>query len=193
LSIEINPEKHPSLKVKPHSIYFGGVKQGSESNAKLIVSGGPCKLSINNDRLRVNPATIRNEETEVQVTFSGGIEGELIWDYIIFQTDTNEIKVPVIGYWEKGAAQISPPIYLPPIIPDQISHTRATKGHACSFCSRNFTYDVNSHTWEQCNCNWDKKMIRISLRIYKEFRIGIKSFPSYVKEMGNLITGKEKW
>jgi hypothetical protein len=193
LSIEINLDKEYPLMANPSSIHFGSVKQGNEANIKLIVRGGPGKISINNDQVKANPAIFGSEETEIQVTFSGGVEGELIWDYITLQVDTDEIKVPVIGYWEKGVAQISPPIYLPPIIPDHIPDTRATKGHACSFCSKNFAYDVNSHTWEQCNCNWNKKMIRISLRIFKEFRIGIKAFPSYVKEMGNLITGKEKW
>ena len=193
MSIEINSEKQFPLVIKPQSIYFGGVKQGSESSAKLIISGGSGKVSVNNDQLRANPVTFGNEETEIQVTLLGGIEGELIWDYIVLQADAGEIKVPVIGYWEKGAIQISPPMDLPSPTPDYISEARVTRGHACSFCSKNFAYDVNSHTWEQCNCNWNKKMIRVSLRVVKEFRIGIKAFPSYVKEMGNLITGKEKW
>jgi len=90
----------PSLSVKNHGIDFGCLKPGEGATATFKVSGGPGKVIVRNDRLKVTPISFGSESTELQLTLLGGSAGELIWDDILLQGDNDELKVLVTAQWD---------------------------------------------------------------------------------------------
>lgn len=184
----------PTLKTEPESIDFGCLKAGEERDLILKVTGGPGRVTVNNDQLKVFPSIFGRENSEINIKIVNGFPGELIWDNVILQNEEREISVPILGRWELTQIVIEGPSLVPPI---QIKNTgdiiRSFKGKACSHCGRNFSYDSNSDKWEQCSCPRYKMIFNISLRIVRELRVGIKDFPTYVQEMWNIILGKQKW
>ncbi len=186
------------LRIQPDNIDFGCLKPGETGNVLVKVSGGPAKVLVNNDQVKVEPSSF-DGEGELKVLLSPSAAGNLIWDNIVLKRDEIEIKVLVTARWEVPAFQVnigealamaaSKTTELP--TPDSLERTY--RGKACAWCGRNFGYNADSQSWEQCHCNWYQKGINGGSRVVKELRYGIKDFPSFAKETWNIILGKQKW
>jgi hypothetical protein len=162
-----NEPEPKTLKYEPQSIDFGCLIPGKGASATINVYGGPGKVSIRNDQLRASPSIFENKDSEIEITLSAGIPGELIWDEIILRTETQEVNVPVIARWELLPALDTPATDLttesPAVKVDEISassgnqgsaFTRQWVGRKCPRCHKNLFYDLKIHGWEQCRCDY---------------------------------------
>jgi len=191
--------KTNSLVVKPQSIDFGSLSHGQGATVMLNVRGGPGNVTFSSDHFKVAPTSFAPEGGDIEITLLGGSSGELIWDDIVLQTDVQEIRIPVTARWE--VRELERPVdtaaeatviqrteaEAPP------KEKRTFKGRACSRCGKNFAYDTNSMSWEECTCNWYQVIRNMSMRIFKDLRYGAKELPTYLQEMWHIILGKEKW
>jgi len=189
-----------NILVQPENINYGCLKPGENATATLRVSGGSGKVVVNSDHLKVTPLSFSAENNELQVVLLAGSAGELIWDSITLQSETNEVKVPVTARWEEHLLQISTGSEerLPQSSDKQseareLDLTRTFKGKSCARCGKNFAYDINTGAWEQCSCTWYQKLVNMSSYRTKELRLGIKDLPSIFKETWQVLFGKEKW
>lgn len=205
MDTENTSQNPPSLKVESDYIDFGCLKPSEGRSAALRVSGGPGEILVHCDQLDVTPLDFGVEDTEINVTLLASPGGELIWDNIVFKGQGGEIAVLVTARWEGLAPEpvISrPPATAPAVVTDQaaiLSETsissleRPWTGRRCSRCHKNFAYDSNIHTWEQCRCNWLQMLVNIGTQLIKELCLGIRDIPSDVQEVWNVVLGKEKW
>lgn len=196
-----HPEK-PSesvtpFSVEPQSIDFGCLKPGEQMNATLKVRGGPGKIIVHNDRLNVAPSRFGSETTELQVTLLRGSAGELIYDNILVQAESGELKVLVVGWWEeepmgedtepargKGATEEK----------EEPRSERTFKGRACPWCGKNIRYDIDSGLWKECeNCKGARVIVSVILRISREFWLGTREFASSMVEVWEVLSGKGGW
>lgn len=194
------------LKAEPERIDFGCLEPGEEASTILKVTGGPSKVVASNDQLKVTPLSIDSENNELQVMLLGGSAGELIWDNIVLQGEKDELEVLVTARWEEHPLQISSslgdkvttfpsgggevttpsPSALPPV--------RTFKGRKCWVCGRNIRYDSKTGIWlEHKNCKGIRAIGPFIMRSYREVYEGRKDLVSYLKELWNIIIGKEKW
>jgi len=207
LNIENTP-KQPLLKSEPENVDFGCLKPGEGGNVALRVSGGPGDVLVHCNQLKVMPSNFDSEDTDIQVTLLASPGGELIWDNIVLKGQGGEIAVLVTARWEGFAPEpvVIKPLEITPVVAAEqtsiVSGTPITsserpwedrKGRRCSHCHKNFAYDASVHEWEECRCNWLQMLVNMGTLITKELRLGIKEFPSYMKELWNVVLGKEKW
>ncbi len=191
--------KTNSLEVIPESINFGNLSPGQSATVTVLVRGGQGNIIFPNDLFKITPTDFVIEGSDVQITLLSGSSGELIWDEIVLQTSTHEIKVPITARWEVHEFErsldtsVEPPVIQRVEKNARLKEKRNFKGRACSRCGKTFTYDIDSTSWEECTCNWYQIIRNLSVRVYKDLRFGIKEFPSYVQEMWRIIVGKEKW
>ena len=188
------------LKTDPGSIDFGNLSPGEEASVTLSVYGGPGKVSAHSDQLRVSPTQWQEEQSCLEITLLGGSPDELIWDELILQSDNQELRVPVTARWTVRIVEtpisetIEPNVMLQSQEVKTISREERTfKGKYCSLCGRNFSYKIDSGSWEQCTCSFYQKVWNISSHTYKELRYGAKDIPSYLQELWRVLLGKEKW
>lgn len=190
--MENESSKQP-LKIEPESIDFGCLKPGQGGNIALKVSGGPCDILGYGDHFKILPTNFGMEDTEIQMTLLPGSVGDLIWDNIVLKGENEEVSLLVTARWEEQETVITPPGPPPQPVPPPAPEERRWKGRKCSRCGKNFAYDLNSGTWEQCSCNWYEMGVNMGSYMVRELRSGIKYFPSYLQELWNVILGKEKW
>lgn len=195
MDTESAPTNLSPLKVKPGNIDFGCLRPGESESATLRVNGGPGIVVAHNDQLKIVPSNFSSEDTELQVTLSGGSAGELIWDTIVLKGNKEELSVLVTGRWEEQ--KMSPQVAIvteeeaKPLL--SAPAERKFKGRKCNRCGKNFKYDENSHSWEQCYCGPYQVIINTSRHIITELRLGINYLPLVFKEMWNVMLGREKW
>ena len=78
----------------------------------------------------------------------GGVFGELIWEEIILETDTQEIRVPITARWIKITAPASISENSESLVPKHKEGTqtseehRTFKGKSCSLCGENSAMTV---------------------------------------------------
>ena len=197
--MENEPKSKTSfLEIKPLSIDYGCLSPGQQATAMLNVSGGPGKVSFSSSQLSVSPTSFECGDQKLEITLMGGVFGELIWEEIILETDTQEIRVPITARWIKITTPASISENSESLVPKHKEGTqtseehRTFKGKSCSLCGRNFSYYSNSGTWEQCKCNWYQMAINIGKRIIIDLRSGAKEIPSYLEETWRMVLGKEK-
>jgi hypothetical protein len=199
-TLEDEPKQKESLLIsKPQNIDFGNLHPGMGASATLNIHGGPGRVSVRNDKLKVSLATFEKGDTILEITLLPGNSGELIWDEFILEINTGEWRVPVTARWTEQTAETT----LERNIETTITITekprlnskeeRTFKGKSCSLCGRNFGYNIDSRSWERCTCSWYQKVGNISSHTYKELRYGVKDIPSYLQELWRIIMGKEKW
>ncbi len=187
------------LTCEPQSIDFGSLNPGQGVSVTLRVRGGPGKVSVRSDQLNVSPLQWQEQENALEVTLLGGSSGELIWDEVALQTDTQELRVPVTARWTEHKAEVpvventETAVAQPQQVVRSSEEVRTFKGRSCSLCSRNFGYNVDSGSWERCTCTWYQMVGNMSSRIVRELRYGAKDLPSYLQELWRVILGKEKW
>jgi hypothetical protein len=187
------------LEFEPQSFNFGIIIPGQEAKATLKVLGGSGSVNFSSDHFKVAPTSFNVEGSNIEITLLGGSSGELIWDDIILKTDAQEVRIPVTARW--GVRELEKPVNTvtePPVIQEaepkvHPKEERTYKGRACLRCGKNFAYDIDSMSWEECTCNWFQITRNLSTRVYKDLRLGVKEFPSWVQEIWRIITGKEKW
>jgi hypothetical protein len=198
--LEREPESKTSvLEFKPKNFDFGILNSGQEATTTLKVRGSSGRINFTSDHFKVDPTSFAVEGSDIKITILGGSSGELIWDDIVLKTDTQEIRISVTARW--GVRELEKPVHTAtesPIIQEaepkvRPKEKRTYKGRACLRCGKNFAYDINSMLWEECTCNWYQVTRNLSLRIYRDLRLGIKEFPSWIQEIWRIITGKEKW
>ena len=188
-----------ALEFEPQSFDFGVLSSGQETTTILKVRGGSGNISFSSDHFKVTPTNFTIEGSDIEITIFGGSSGELIWDEIILHTDAQEIKVPVTARWEVSGLErpvievAEAPVIQRAETKKHLEDKRTFKGRACSRCGKNFAYDINSMSWEECTCNWYQVICNISLRIFRDLRYGVKELPLYVQEIWQIIMGKEKW
>ena len=202
---ENTSENTSSLKVESDYIDFGCLKPGEGVNTILGVSGGPGEVLVHCDQLDVTPCNFDYEDTKLNVVLKPSSGGELIWSNILFKSQDSEIEVLVIARWEGTAPEpmvnkqptTSPTMAIDTSSSKNISSfsrsERPRKGRSCPHCHKNFAYDSSTHQWEECTCNQIQIMMNVSSYIFRELRCGIKEFPSYIREIWQVIIGKENW
>jgi hypothetical protein len=191
--------KSSNLDIEPSSIDFGSLSPGQGATITINIHGGPGNVSVHSDQLKVSPLQWDEDQSNLDVTLMGGSSGELLWDEVALQINNQKYIVPVTARWKEqlGETQIS---YTPEAIEAQIpkatNHSkddRTFRGKSCSFCGRNFSYNIDCGSWEQCTCSWYQKVWNISSHTYKELRYGVKDIPTYLQELWRVLLGKEKW
>ena len=198
--MENEPKSKASLlKSEPQSIDFGSLSPGKGASVTVNIHGGPGKVSVRSDQLKVSPSQWQEEENALEISLLAGVSGELIWDEIILQTDTQELRVPVTARWTEHTTEITlePNIETTVAPPEKAGRSseedRTFRGKSCSLCRRNFGYNIDSGSWERCTCTWYQMVGNMSSRIVRELRYGAKDLPSYLQELWRVILGKEKW
>lgn len=198
--MENEPESKASLlKSEPQSIDFGSLNPGKGASVTLNVHGGPGKVSVRSDQLKVSLATFEYGDNILEITLLAGVSGELIWDEIILQMDNQELRVPVTARWLEHAVETPISETIEAVVAQRPEAARISKeertfrGKSCSLCDRNFGYNIDSSSWERCTCTWYQMVGNMSSRIVKELRYGAKDLPSYLRELWRVIRGKEKW
>ena len=95
------PTKRPVLpiKVSKEVIGFGELQPGQGAEATLVVSGGPGKVKVGSDMIKVEPDTFGPEETVLTVTVKGGIDGQILYGYLILESEVESIKIEIIARW----------------------------------------------------------------------------------------------
>jgi len=192
---ESAPTNLPPLKVEPDNIDFGCLRPGESKSTTLRISGGPGIVVAHNDQLEIVPSNFSSEDTELQVSLSGGSAGELIWDTIVLKGNKEELSVLVTGRWEEQrmlsqVAIVTKEETKPlPSAPAE----RKFKGRKCNRCGKNFKYDENSHSWEQCHCGPHQVIINTSRHIITELRLNINYLALAAKGTWNVMLGREKW
>jgi len=209
-----NEQNSSYLKFDPQRIDFGDLPSGQGAKATLSVLGGPGSVSVASSQLVVTPLTFQQENSTIEIVLSGGSTGELLWDDLVLKTEKQEARVLVTARWgeyksEKRKA-MGNTVEAPEIIKNETSttieepkittiepkpitdDTRTFKGRSCSRCGKNFAYDANSMSWEECKCNQFQVLANLGVKVYKDVRLGIKESPLYIKEVWHIITGKEK-
>lgn len=198
--MEREPESKTSVLVfEPQSFDFGILSSGQEATATLKVHGGSGSVNFSSDHFKIAPTSFTPEGNDIEITILGGSSGELIWDDIVLKTDAQEIRIPVTARW--GVRELEKPVHTAtesPVIQEaeprvRPKEKRTYKGRACLRCGKNFAYDIDSMSWEECTCNWYQLTRNLSERVYRDLRFGVKEFPSYVQEIWRIIMGKEKW
>ena len=203
------------FSVAPLAIDFGCLKPNDGATATLRVTGGPGQVIVHSDRLKVTPISFGSESTELQLTLLGGSVGELIWDDILLQGDTVELRVLVTARWE-GVIEPRPKLEpLPvgePMPPKPLSEEkekeiqetepevseseiekRTFRGRTCRWCGKNIRYDSDSQSWKPCKtCRGARIPISVLLRISKEFYLGLKEVRSSMAEIWDTLLGKEE-
>jgi len=192
-------ESKEGLTITPQSIDFGSLSHGQGATVTLNIRGGPGEVTVFSDHCKVAPTSFASEGGDIEITLLGGSSGELVWDDIVLKTDAQEIRVPVTARWELPELErpvdtnAEPAVAQPAEIKTPLKEERTFKGRACPRCGRNFAYDTNSMSWEECTCSWYEVIRNMSVRIYRDLRYGVKELPSYVQEIWRIIIGKEKW
>jgi hypothetical protein len=212
------PEKRVSLWVEPQGIDFGNLRPGRGANATLQVAGGPGQVVVHSDRLTVTPVGFGLESTELQLTLAAGAAGELMWDDILLQANTDELKVLVTARWEElgdstpdpepasvsmAVLQPAPSKPLPPVQREEEQKPKAVlnedegkkrtfKGRKCRWCGKNIYYDTNSRSWKACkSCRGARMPLGLMLRLSREFYLGTKELRPALTEIWETLIGKE--
>jgi len=191
--------KTDSLAVKPQSVDFGSLSHGQGATVTLNVHNGPGNVAFSSDHFKVAPTSFAAEGGDIEITLLGGSSGELIWDDIVLQKGSQEIRVLVTARWEVRELErpvdtaTEAPVIQRTEAKARPKDKRTFKGRACSRCGKNFAYDTNTRAWEQCSCNWYQIIRNMSERLFKDLHYGAKELPSYVQEIWYILLGKEKW
>jgi len=100
------PTKRPVLpiKVSKEVIGFGELQPGQGAEATLVVFGGPGKVKVGSDMIKVEPTTFGPEETVLKVTVKGGLDGQVLWDALILESEAERVKVEIVARWSKPTA-----------------------------------------------------------------------------------------
>lgn len=188
-----------SFKVEPESINFGCLKPGEGGTATLKATGGTGQVVVNNDYLKVGPSSFNLENSELKLMLLAGSAGELIWDSIILQGESGEVRVLVTARWgiptsyesevkpgtDRGEIQVNPG--------GGTNGERTFKGRTCRWCGKNLRYDADSHSWEACKtCRGARIPVSLMLRMLREFYLGVKDLGPSVMEIWETLLGKEK-
>ncbi len=186
------------LRYEPQGIDFGDISPGKGASATLNVHGGPGKVSVRSDQIKALPTTFECGNNVLEITLLAGVSGELIWDEIILETDTQDYKVPVTARWIEQTTETTlepsteAALALPKESVKSLREERTFKAKSCSLCGKNFGYSIDSGSWEQCTCTKYEMVKNMSSRIVRELRYGAKDLPSYLQELWNFILGREK-
>ena len=100
---DISPK---SLTIEPTFIDFGHLKPHVSPKTRLKLDGGPATIRSTNDRITVMPAEIITESGIIEVSVSGGEEGDLLWDSIEILGANENIEVPLCCNWDEGLADV---------------------------------------------------------------------------------------
>jgi len=190
--------KAPLLICEPQSIDFGSLNPGKGSSVTINIHGGPGKVSVRNDQLKVSSSQWQEEENALEISLLAGASGELIWDEIILQTDTGEFRVPVTARWTELSTEatheqnIETTVAPPEEVGRNSEENRTFMGKSCSLCGRNFGYNIDTGSWERCKCTWYQMVGNMSSRTVRELRYGAKDIPHYLQELWSVILGKQK-
>jgi len=190
--------KNDPLVVKPRSIDFGSLSHGQGAMVTLSVLGGPGNITFTSDHFKVTPTSFTPEGSDIEITLLCGSFGELIWDEIVLQTDAQEIRVPVTARWEVRELErpvdtaAEAPVIQRAEAKARPKDNRTFKGRACSRCGKNFAYDIDSMSWEECTCNWFQVLVNMGTYHIKELRLGIKYLSSAFRETWYVLFSKEK-
>lgn len=208
-----NVAESNTLKYEPQSIDFGDLHSGTGASGKLNLNGGPGKVVVRSDQLKVSPIAFEYGESLIEIILSPGNSGELIWDELILQTDTKEYRVLITARWVEKTAETmqgkKPEPLITPITPiekqknetptvpiekpvKRFTEDRTFQGKSCWRCNKNFKYDENTGMWGKCTCTWYQMAWNITKQSVKEIRYGAKDIPSYLQELWRIILGKEK-
>jgi len=161
---------------------------------------------VNSDHLKVTPLSFDTENNELQVVLLAGSAGELIWDYIVLQSEKDELRVLVTARWEQYPPQISysldgkltaspseVDVTSTPDL-DTLPLERTFKGRTCWVCGRNICYDSKTGVWlEHKNCQGVRAVGHFIMSLCREVYEGRKYLVSSLKLTWDIIIGKEKW
>lgn len=87
-------------ELKPgEAIGFGELKPGEGAQTILTVSGGPGRVKVGSDMVMVQPETFGSVGTTLTVAVKGGADGQLLWDALILDSETEKVTVELIAQW----------------------------------------------------------------------------------------------
>ncbi len=117
------PTKRPVLpiKVSKEVIGFGELQPGQGAEATLVVSGGPGKVKVGSDMIKVEPDTFGPEETVLKVTVKGGLDGQVLWDALILESEAERVKVEIVARWSEPTALVEQETIAPVQVEEQES------------------------------------------------------------------------
>jgi len=87
------------IHVSRESINFGTLEPGRGAETTLTVSGGPGRVKVRSDMVRVQPETFGPQETVLTIAIAGGREGQLLWDLMILESQSESVRVDIVARW----------------------------------------------------------------------------------------------
>ena len=165
----------PQLVVDPESINLGCLEPGEGATSSIKITGGPVIAIVGNDRIKVDPVKIEQEQGIMRIEVQAGVEGDLLWDEIILQRGSEEKRVVVTAWWEYATSEIVVESDQPPV-PQGIYTSRESdtkrlyEGRVCLFCGRNRRYDSESRTWLKCEyCKSYNNILHLWIRLVRSW------------------------
>ncbi|MCS7265586.1 MAG: hypothetical protein NZ805_12220 [Armatimonadetes bacterium] len=116
LAVEIASSPQPSkpkvlpIAVNRDAIGFGELQPGQAAEATIVVSGGPGRVKVSSDMVTVEPETFGPDETVVKVKVKGGIDGQVLRDALILESEKESVKVDIIARWVAPRVEREPTV-----------------------------------------------------------------------------------
>ena len=108
LSGEKDAPRVQRLTASVESLDFGTLAPGESASLEFEVRGGPGRVVVDNDQVRVTPAEFAAEPTQIRVEVRP-LGGGLLWTPLKLVTAGETVEVPVLAQWEE-----SPEVNIPP-------------------------------------------------------------------------------
>ena len=102
------------IQVSREAIGFGELNPGEMAQTTLTVSGGPGRVKVGSDMVTVNPQTFGPAETTLTVAVKAGLSGQVFWDALILESETESIKVDLTARWAVSPKVVSEPAVVTP-------------------------------------------------------------------------------
>jgi hypothetical protein len=186
------------VEIQPPDLNFGDLRPGRGALARVSVRGASGIVSVHSDHLKISPMTFQ-EEDNLEFELLGGKAGELLWEEVVLTTAADEMKVLVTARWTEHPIETPHlrdsivTLREPPLRSSAKQDQRRFNGRTCLSCGKNFGYDVDTKSWEECKCTTYQRVRNIVDRMVGDVRRGVKDLPAYLREMWGVVTGKEKW
>ncbi len=102
------------IQVSPEAIGFGELKPGQGTQGTLTVSGGPGRVKVGSDTVTVQPETFGPDETTLTVAVKGGLDGQVLWDTLNLESETESVKVDLTARWATPVEVVDEPVVVAP-------------------------------------------------------------------------------
>lgn len=86
--------------VSSTSIHFGQLQSGQGASATINVYGGPGRVIINSDKIKVEPHEFGPSTTTLKVALQSRLGEQICYDNIFLKSDVENVEVTIAARWD---------------------------------------------------------------------------------------------